>query len=148
MVRTVRISLVAAVMIVATACGGGYKGLSKPDFVARADSVCKDYEAQLGSLISHVPGNPTLTEIRTVYVNQLIPLFRKEVVALRALDPPKADRATTKQIFDTLSGGVDQLESAVRGAKTLRELEGVAPSGLTRASAAAKVYGMKVCGTS
>jgi hypothetical protein len=146
--RTVRISIAVAVMIVSAACGGGDKGLSKPDFVARADAVCKSYETQLGSLISHVPGNPTLAQIRTVYVNQLIPLFRKEVVALRALDPPRADRATVKAIFDTLSGGVDQLQSEVTGAKTLKELEGLAPSGLTRASAAAKLYGMKVCGTS
>ena len=59
--RTVRISLVVVVMTVSTAaCGGGYKGLSKPDFVAKSDGVCKSYESQLGSLISHVPGNPTL----------------------------------------------------------------------------------------
>ena len=49
-----------------------------------------------------------------IYTSTVIPLFRKELGSLQALQPPAADRATVKKMLDDLSSGVDQLEAGVR----------------------------------
>ena len=129
------------------ACGG-YHGLTKAQFVSQADGICKTFDAKFSALFGHVSSTPTLAEVQGIYKDQAIPVFLAEVVQLRALKPPKADRATVKRILDELSAGVDQLDSAVRAARSLKTLEGIVPDGLKRASADAKVYGLTTCGSS
>jgi hypothetical protein len=130
------------------ACGGGksYTGLPKSEFLKQTNATCKSYNAQFTTLFGHVSAKPTLAEIKSIYKDKAIPLFRKEVISLRVLNPPPEDRAAVKKIFDDLTTGVDQLETAVTAASTLKELEAVSPAGLKTASAAAKAYGLTDCG--
>ena len=137
----------AATLLLA-ACGGGYHGLTKADFVTQADAICKTYEAKLPAMFGHVSADSTLAEVQGVYRDQAVPVFLEEVQQLRKLKPPKADRPAVKQIFDDLSAGVDQLDAQVRSAKSLKALGALAPSGLKRAATGAKAYGLAVCGTS
>ena len=145
--RSVAASCAAALLLLA-ACGGGYTGLSKTDFVSQADTICKTYEAKLTAMFGHVSADTTLSEVQSIYQLQAIPVFLAEVQQLRKLKPPKADRATVAKIFDDLSTGVDQLDAQVRAAKSLKELDALAPAGLKQASGDAKAYGLVVCGTS
>ena len=151
MLRISRAAATACVVALAVgACGSGstYKGLPKSEFVKQTNATCKSYNAQFTTLFGHVSAKPTLAEVKSIYKDQAIPLFRKEVISLRVLNPPPEDRAAVKKIFDDLSTGVDQLDAAVSGAKSLKELESLSPSGLARASAAAKAYGLTDCGGS
>ena len=144
--RSVAASGAAALLLVA--CGGGYSGLSKADFVTQADGICKTYEAKLTAMFGHVSTDTTLSEVQSIYQLQAIPVFLAEVQQLRKLKPPKADRATVAKIFADLSTGIDQLDAQVRAAKSLKELDALSPAGLKQASGDAKAYGLVVCGTS
>ena len=141
-------AVVCAAALLLGACGSSYKGLSKADYVSTADATCKTYENRLETLFRHVGSNPTLIEVKGVYGSQIVPVFRKEVVALRAIKAPKDDRDAVKKIYDDLSTGVDQLGAAVTASKSLDALQKISPSGLKRAQAGAQAYGLKVCGQS
>ena len=139
MSKTVRISLVAVVMTVATACGGGYKGLSKADFVSKADGVCKSYESATG--LAHQPrtrepdagrGPPRLPRP----VDPAVPQGGRR--AARAAPAQGRSRDGEEDLRRPVGAGSTSSQSEMRGAKTLKGLEGLAPPGLTQASAAAQ----------
>ena len=144
--RSVAACWVAALAL--AACGGGYHGLSKAEFVSQADAICKSYDAQLTAMFGHVSAGTTLSEVQSIYQLQAIPVFLDEVQKLRKLKPPKADRAAVAKIFSDLSTGIDQLDAQVRDVKSLKELEALSPAGLKQAGTDAKAYGLTVCGTS
>ena len=145
----VSIALACALASALAACGGSsYKGLSKADFVTRADAICKADNAKFADAAKGIGDNPTLAQVKSLFSDQLLPMFRSEVSELRALKPPKADRAAVKKLLDEVATGADQIESATKKATTLKELQDLTPPALDQANKDAKAYGLKVCGES
>ena len=139
--------LLVALLLVAAACGGSsYTGLSKPDFVKQADAICTTDSDKVAGLLASAGHTPTIDQVKTVYTQSLVPIFRDEVAKLRALKPPKADRARIKAMLDDLEHGVDELATDIPHVKSNDDLDRLSPAGLQQAADAASSYGFTVCG--
>jgi hypothetical protein len=150
--KFVQIAAALASVAALGACGGSsssYKGLSKADFVTQAEAICTAGNTKIAKISAQFGSKePTIAQFKSAYINQLIPIFHSEVTDLRALKPPAADRDTIKKMLDELSTGVDQAKAEVEGAKTQAELGTIKePAGMKTASAAARAYGLAVCGS-
>jgi hypothetical protein len=144
-VRSIAAFGVAGVML--AACGGGYKGLSKADFVSKADAICTSGQKKLDAISSALGTSPKLSDVQKVYKNQFATSVQAEVTQLRALKPPKADRKTISTMLDNLSTGIDQVTAEVTSAKTLQDVGALKePKSLTAADKTANSYGLKACG--
>jgi len=66
-------------------CGGGGAGdtLTKAEFVAQANVICKDYDARITAL-----GEPSTIEDLVGLAEKAKPLAEEAVASLRALKPP------------------------------------------------------------
>jgi hypothetical protein len=142
--------LVATVCLAALALGacggGGYQGLSKADFVTQANAICATGQKTLDSIGASVGSSPTLATLQRVYSGQFVAAVREEVSQLRALKPPKADRATISAMLDDLSSGITQFSAAITSAKSLQAVAALKePSSLAAADKAATSYGLTAC---
>lgn len=93
-----RISLVLPVLLLATACGGsdGPKGLSKADFVAQAEAICKKANADIDAL-----GTPSDLAGIAGFLDKLVKVADDATKALNELDAPEADEADLEAKFLT-----------------------------------------------
>lgn len=133
--------------VVLGACGGGYKGLSKADFVTKADAICTAGQKKLDTISSALGSSPKLSDVQRVYKGEFATSVRSEVTQLRALKPPKADRKTISTMLDNLSTGIDQVTAEVTAAKTLQDVGALKePKSLAAADQTANSYGLKSCG--
>jgi outer membrane murein-binding lipoprotein Lpp len=78
-----------AVTIVAGCGGGGGKRLSRTEFAAKADAICRKY-----SRLSQAVANPTSLAELSAAVKKLTPLLDQSLGELRKLNPPKNEQAT------------------------------------------------------
>lgn len=98
MARVGRLLVVAlAVALVAGCGGGGGKRLSRTEFAAKADAICRKYD-RLSQSIS----NPTSLAELAAAVDKLTPLLDRSVKDLRTLRPPKDEQATADRWIDQL----------------------------------------------
>src|SRR3954468_5971053 len=99
--RITSLSMVMALAVALAACGssGGSKALSKDEFVKQADAICKAGEAKIAKVTAGLTKSPSLAQIKTAYVDDLVPLFQDEVDELRALAPPAADKDEINQML-------------------------------------------------
>ena len=79
---------VLAVTIVA-GCGGGAPRLSRTEYAAKADAICRKY-----SRLSQAVANPTSLAELAAAVKKLTPLLDQSLRELRKLNPPKDEQAT------------------------------------------------------
>jgi hypothetical protein len=146
----------AAVMLVAAlgACSSsssssGGKGLSKADFIAKAEAICVATNAKSAKVSDRLEaGNTSIAQVKAAYTDQLIPILRSEIKDLEALQPPDADKVTIKKMVDDLAAGVDQAQREVEAAKTQADLAKITePAAMKSASARARAYGLPTCGS-
>jgi hypothetical protein len=125
----------------------GNKVLSKSDYISHADAICRSYAAKIDSVFSAAAAGPTLTveQLKQVFNEKQIPLFRGELADLRTLRPPRADRARISAMLVNLSQAINTIVGEVGGATSVAELNAIHPSGLARFKLATKDYGMKAC---
>ena len=121
---TRKAALVAAVLAAALAgCGGGDgdAGLSKEEFIAKAEPICADANRKEQGIVKEGPGwlhgpkfsNP---ELMTPFTR----VGRDALRRLRALEPPEEDRQTLDEVFTHIETGLDAIEqeiAAVRARK-------------------------------
>lgn len=142
-----RASLLAASLALAAglaACGGG--GVSKPDFVTKADGACGAGNGTLAGVAK--PTN--LPELATA-AGSVASTVDGQADALRKLDPPGDDKAVVAGVISALSevsGPARALqEAAGKGddagtARAANDLKGKTDN----AAAQAKAYGLTACG--
>lgn len=142
-----RASLLAASVALAAglvACGGG--GVSKPDFVTKADGACGAGNGTLAGVAK--PTN--LPELATA-AGSVVSTVDGQADALRKLDPPGDDKAVVAGVISALaevSGPARALqEAAGKGddagtARAANDLKGKTDN----AAAQAKAYGLTACG--
>ena len=93
MAKSARISLLVVIVALAGACGSSDNGLSKAEFVKRADAICaasnKKFDA-VSATVGHDTSIGAAPEALPGAVRARS--ARSEIEQLRALKPPKADR--------------------------------------------------------
>jgi hypothetical protein len=141
--------LVAAFLAVsASACGGGggSSGIAKPDYLARAKTVCQQGNKVLTAASNYVvsklaPGQKlSEAEIDDFVRKTVIPTIRDQVKQLRAIPPPKGEKAHVEEIYKALDKGLEDLD------KTPKKLSD-GSNVFADADTLAHKYGISVCAT-
>lgn len=157
--RRAATALALAGVLLAGGCGGdGGDGLSKSEYIAEADAICRSAQAQaaapIQSLTATVSGSPSRTRLRKAarIVAELQTIGTSYLTRLRALEQPADDTtaierflAPTGRVVGMLSEARDALE---RGAavEALGVLQKAQPLD-AEAGSAARAYGFKRCGS-
>lgn len=153
---TGRGAFVAAAMVVAlvmAGCGGGGDSstasgsISKEEFVAKADAICKDGTERLQAAIGHIlKDQPNITKVSQVEQEKivttvLVPNVSKEVKELRALGTPDGDEERVDAMITALEEGVETAERDPQAVtKSSDAIFGIA-------SRIAGEYGLTTCGS-
>lgn len=151
---------IAALSLVAAGCGGGddtttietgVSGatgasgapLSKEQFVAQADAICKDASQQIKSQAGQtLSQSSSPNEIAAFTTNVLIPKQEEISDQIRALTPPEGDE-------DQVSAILDAVDSALQRVKDDPDLQAdpqAAEAEFTDADQLATDYGLEECG--
>jgi hypothetical protein len=136
----------ACLALSAPACGGGSKGITKSDYLARAKLVCQKGNRALKSasddVMAKVPPGSKLTDaqIETFVRNTVVPTIRDQVKQLRAIPPPKGEKGHVEEIYKELDKGLDVL---AKDPKKLTDGTNV----FATADALAQKYGLSICST-
>ena len=138
----------AALVFAVAGCGGddsssttsGASGapLSKEDWIAQADAICKAGNQKTNQAAAQQFGNsqPSESDIQQFTAQVLVPTVRDELDQIRALTPPEGDEDQVNAIIDAASQAADQAEQDPSSAQTAFD----------QADQLAKSYGLKVCG--
>ena len=103
--RWIGIAIALAVALAAAGCGAGDGGgdrLTKEEYIAQADAICKQANEEIDAL-----GEPaTLEEIVTLAASA-IEIQEESLAELRALKPPEEDEATLNEAYDLVEQQVE-----------------------------------------
>lgn len=115
MTRRVVLALIVGALALA-GCGGGDddggERLSKAEFVAQADAICRRYEARLDTL-----GQPTnTTELRS-FADKALPIAKDGREELGELTPPE-------ELEETYDAWLEQGDEAIEIVERLRDAAG------------------------
>ena len=145
------IAVVAAAMLallVVTGCGSSddSDSLTKAEFVAKADAICKKGEKSIEDGAEEFAEDndvdtekPTKEQQEEVIVQVLAPEIRQQAVEIGDLGAPSGDEDEVEAIVVAVEDGADELED-----DPAQLIEGTNP--LAKGSELAKEYGLKVCG--
>jgi hypothetical protein len=123
----------------------GSKVLSKSEYIAQADAICRSYSGKIDSVVSGSGSGLTVEQQKQIFRDKLIPLFRGELIALSDLRPPKADQARIDEFRINMSQAINTIVAGVNAAKSVADLRDIKPSGLVKFKQQATAYGMKYC---
>jgi hypothetical protein len=136
----------AAVAAVLVACGGG-GGVTKADYVQQANAVCRDAAKQVAAL--RIPARADITAMPKVAA-KVVAVQRSAVTHLRAIKPPKKDRAQISRWIALVDQTIDQADVSARAQK-----DDDIPRAITanangtaldrRADEIARAYGLRMC---
>jgi len=138
------IALFATTALVA-ACGGDDDSSSdepaptKAAYIEEADAICAADQAEFEEITTDLPNDIEAEESQAAITDEILPLYRDQVEALRAITPPEGDEDATSAIYDSVDTALDAIEedpSALGDQATFEE-----------ANTLATDYGLKVCGS-
>ena len=98
-----RLIVVALAVTLVAGCGGGGKRLSKTEYAAQADAICRKYNS-----LSQISNPKSLSDVARA-VDKLTPLLDKSIKDLRKLKPPKDEQATADRWLDKVQAIRDDL---------------------------------------
>ncbi len=148
MLRRLGLLLVVAAAT-AAGCGGGGGGgderLTKEEYIAEADAICKEANDKLDAL-----GEPTLGNFEQ-YISDAEGIARDQLAKLRALSPPAEDEETLNSAYDLIER---QIELALEGSEALKNQDQAAFERVSgeieqinaEADQIAQDYGLQECG--
>jgi hypothetical protein len=151
-----RIALVVPVLLLAAACGGSddkdqtASGLSKAEYLTKAEAVCKKANADQEALTF-----PTTAAAFPTYVQDLLDLADKATKEIDALEPPAADKADLEtKVINPLKGQIvlgktylERIKEAVAAndQQKLGQLVASPPTGSKADLDWMRSYGFKEC---
>lgn len=145
------------------ACGDDAEPLSKADFVEEADAICADHSAQVEGVMEEAwttaegldendpDDREALFTALAAAADDAEPIMASQIDALRALEPPTADRELIDGMLDDLEAAVADFVQTTGDAADGDEL---AAARITNGSddpfgdvnRQAREYGLTVCG--
>ena len=123
-------------------------GLTRGDFVVRADEICMQGRKRLLLTANRYFGGlgkaekASDAEVTEFANREAIPILRRQYARLRELDPPPGDEREIARILDQAEVGIDQLQA---DPTILNRGSGI-PPGLQQARQGAFRYGLGACG--
>jgi hypothetical protein len=136
---------VAAGLLLA-ACGGG-GGLSKAEYVAKANAICREAARRVTAL--DAPGQADVTQLPKV-AGEVVAVQRKALDRLKAIKAPKEDRTRIAKWIALVDQTIDQAEVSARSQRAgditraiAANLNGAALD--KRADQLARAYGLRGC---
>jgi hypothetical protein len=158
-----RANLVTAVaiscLLALAGCGGG-GGLSKSQYIAKADPICRAAQTQTAPLIQQVTaagaalatgGTDSAHRLATA-VQRLHDVAAGGLAQLRALRQPSSDHAAIERFLTPLASLVDAIGQAAtalgsgQAPQALALLQRVQPIA-QQVTSAAETYGLRQCGS-
>jgi hypothetical protein len=137
---------VVAAGVLLAACGGG-GGLSKADYVAKANAICRAAAKQVTDL--DAPGRSDVSELPKV-ASEVVAVQRKALDRLKAIKAPKDDRTEIAKWIALVDQTIDQAEVSARSQRSgditraiAANLNGAALD--KRADQLARSYGLRGC---
>ena len=147
--RPILLALIAAAAVLATGCGGDSggstsAGLTKPQFIARADAICrKADEAQTTGLAAYSKEHPSDKSSKAGQEKMItsvgLPPVREEIAELSKLEAPSGDQAEIDAIIKAIE------EAVSKGEDEPSILLNPSTGAVAEASKLAGEYGFKVC---
>jgi hypothetical protein len=109
-------------MLLIAGCGGDKEGsatsISKEEFIAKADAICKKGTERLQAAIAKVlKDQPNITKVskaeqEEIVTTAMVPSVSREVKELRALGVPDGDEEKVDAMITALEEGVETAERA------------------------------------
>ena len=136
------LSLVLAVPLLAAAgCGGGGDdNLSKSEFVAQGNAICKKGNAEINTAAKKLNKNSTPAQLKSFATDTIVPSVESQISQIRALDEPSADQ-------DQVNAILDEADAALAKVKANPTLITSNADPFAKANKKAKAYGLTVCGS-
>ncbi len=126
-----------------TACGSGtYKGLTKAEFLRRANEGCARPSKGGQALRKELAVELVPERKATLYLKTL-PLLNHEIDRIAALKPPKADRDRVKEILEAVRTDADDFETHLKADPKAAVTSGGRPFG--KSERLATSYGLRIC---
>ncbi len=139
------LSLAAAAVV--AGCGGDDDGssnaLTKDEFVAQADKICKqgDAKIQQAAAKAFAQGQqPSKDDQVTFVAKTVVPETQAQIDGIRELTPPEGDADQVTAILDAADQGIAQIKQDPAA------ITNGGSSPLAEASQLAGDYGLKACG--
>jgi hypothetical protein len=149
--------VVAGAALALAGCGGS-GGVSRSQYIAKADAICKTTAAKTAPLINHIAtagvsllgGSASTARQVAGVVGQLRTVAARALAQLRALAQPSGDHTAIQKFLTPLSSVVSTIGTAgtalgngqaLQALNTLQGLQTVAQ----QLASAAKAYGLHAC---
>ncbi len=144
---------VVAIAAIVAGCGSSSddetSSLTKAQFVARADAICKKGNAEIESEFeafaekNNIDENEEPSKAQQAELSETIlaPNVQNQADEIRALEAPSADEDEVSAMLDSLDEGVEEVE-----ANPQAPFESKQPNPFGPANKLATEYGLKVCG--
>jgi len=140
------LTAVFALGAIAAGCGSSdddsssTSNITKAEFIAKADAICKTGDQVTEQKAKQQFGNqkPTAAEVQQFVTETALPDTKKEIEQIRALGVPSGDEDQVNKILDTVDADIEQAQASGT----------VSEHTFDDANALAKQYGLKVCGQS
>lgn len=124
------------------ATGATGEPLSKEEFIAQADAICKAGDKEIdaaGEEFFSEGGSPGQAEEETFITETVIPNVQGQVDGIAALAPPEGDEDEVQAIVDAAQQAIDDVEADP-------SVLGTQGDPFAEANQLAQDYGLKVCG--
>ena len=132
--------VVLATALVAAGCGGGDDELTKSEFIAQADAICKkgnkEIDAAAGKIFNSKQ-QPTQAEVNKFATETLIPNIQSQVDAVRDLNEPSDDSDQVHAFLDSAQAELD------KGKKDPSYI--TSDKSFSKTNKLGQQYGFKVC---
>jgi hypothetical protein len=138
------IALVIAMVVVgASACGGSDEStISKEDFVAQANQICKTASDETDAASEEaLSADPTDEEIEAFWNDTARPSVESQVQQIRDLGAPEGDEAEIDALLAAVESATEETQQAAEAGTV-----GEGPDPFAEADRLSAAYGLTECG--
>jgi hypothetical protein len=134
---------IVALMALLGACGSEYKGLTKTEFLERANQTCTHPTKAGQDLKDLLAVELDQDKKAKLWLDKVLPRLEREVDRIADLKPPKADRDAIKKILDMTRSEIDTYSDFLHKDPEAALAAGAKP--FEQSTKAATEYGLKIC---
>ena len=137
-------AVVFALVSALGACGSSsYKGLTKAEFIRRANENCA-HPSKAGKTVRKLIAVETVPARKaTLYLDRVLPLFDREIDRIAALKPPKADRDRVEKILEQARADAKKFTAYLKDDPAVAFSPALRP--FKKSGDLAMAYGLRIC---